>query len=229
MGPDRGFGPGFLTQGSPGPIRQPPGASRRQSKLPCAPTARGGEFRLVVTDCERGESPLSHFPPNSPAANGVRCHLFFSRTRQYATTLEARGRRGAPVSDRHRAGARNPHQRPRATPISRLERRSPTASRGSARTCTDDAPNSPAANGVRCHLFFSRTRQSPPRLKRGDGVERRSPTGIARERETCTDDAAPRQSRRSPGFHHRNCTATPRPESHPGEPTHRQPRRITGT
>ena len=81
---------------------------------------------------------------------------------------------GAPVSDRHRAGARNPHRQRRPRPISRL-----------------------------------RTHASPTAQNRAD-MERRSPTGIARERETRPDNAAPRQS-------------------HGCEPTHRQPRRITGT
>ena len=89
-----------------------------------------------------------------------------------ANRAESRGH-GAPVSDRHRAGARNPHQRPRPPPISRLQTHaSPTA--------------------------------------QNHGVERRSPTGIARERETRTNNPAPHQS-------------------HAYKPTHRQPRRITGT
>ena len=60
------------------PASEPPGASRREPKLPGAPAARGGEFRLVVSFCERGAvAPLSHFPPgyagNEPE---VRCHCF---------------------------------------------------------------------------------------------------------------------------------------------------------
>ena len=43
----------------------------------------------------------------------------FLRARQYATRAESRGH-GAPVSDRHRAGARNPHQQRCALPISLL-------------------------------------------------------------------------------------------------------------
>ena len=34
---------------SRGPVREPPGASRREPKLPCPPAAGGGEFRFVVT------------------------------------------------------------------------------------------------------------------------------------------------------------------------------------
>ena len=50
-----------------------------------------------------------------------------SRPRTHASpTAQNHGERGAPVSDRHRAGARNPPQRPHPPPISRLERRSPT-------------------------------------------------------------------------------------------------------
>ena len=61
--------------------------------------------------------------------------------------------RGAPVSDRHRAGARNPHQRRRPQPTEsrtaptscqrqqELERRSPTGTRGSAKPArTTPAP-----------------------------------------------------------------------------------------
>ena len=202
-----------MSPGTAEPPSEPPGASRRQSKLPCAPQAHCGEFRLVVTDCERGESPLSHFLPNPRPANRVRCHLFFARTRQYATTCESRGH-GAPVSDRHRAGARNPHRRRRPPPISRL-----------------------------------RTHASPTAQNYGY-MERRSPTGIARERETCTDDAghpnltaenprianraelrghgAPvsdRHRARARNLHRRRWP----PQSHGCEPTHRQPRRITGT
>ena len=45
-----------------------------------------------------------------------------------ANRAESRGRPGASVSDRHRAAARNPHQRRRPPPISRLQTHaSPTA------------------------------------------------------------------------------------------------------
>ena len=120
---------------------------------------------------------------------------------------------GAPVSDRHRAGARNPPQQPRPPPISRLQTHaSPTAqnhgtwsaglrpaSRGSAKP----APTTPPPANL--------TPTNPRIANRAESrdMERRSPTGIARERETRTNDPAPHQS-------------------HACKPTHRQPRRITG-
>ena len=79
--------------------------------------------------CERGESPLSHIPPKTRAANGVRCHQFLARSANrrlhkvarkhgnaglqtgsaprsgakphIATGEEARGRLGTPTSGRH--------------------------------------------------------------------------------------------------------------------------------
>ena len=79
--------------------------------------------------CERGAgAPLSHFPPGHAGSEQVRCHCFLrarpSATRSHSTQARERrpvtvkmqtcgnpdhpdGARGAPVSDRHRAGARN--------------------------------------------------------------------------------------------------------------------------
>ena len=124
--------------------------------------------------------------------------------------------RGAPVSDRHRAGARNPHQRP-------VERRSPTgiareretrtndpwsaglrpASRGSAKPAptTRGAPVSdrhragarnphrrPVERWPALPVGASDRHRAGARNPHQRPVERRSPTGIARERETCTND-----------------------------------------
>ena len=77
--------------------------------------------------------------------------------------------RGAPVSDRHRAGARNPHRRP-------VERRSPTGIARERETRTDDPIRDSSPLGA-----------YP--LKDPMARERRSPTGIAWERETSADDA----------------------------------------
>ena len=112
----------------------------------------------------------------------------FLRARQYANHAESR-RHGAPVSDRHRAGARNPRQQRRPR------------SRGSAKP----APTTPPPTNL-----TAATHASPP-AQNHVGMERRSPTGIARERETRTrrryatiareretrpNDPTPRQSHR---------------------------------
>ena len=88
-------------------------------------------------------------------------------------------RPGAPASDRHRAAARNQHQRLRAPPISR--------------------PGTPVPTGI---ARQRETRTNDSARRQSHGLERRSPTGIARQRETRTNDSARRQShgleRRSP-------------------------------
>ena len=148
---------------------RPNNAAPRQSDG-CKPTHRS---RIAPTAWSAGLRPASRVsakpaPTTPPPTN------LTATNPSIANRAESRGH-GAPVSDRHRAGARNPH-RSRPPPTSRL-----------------------------------RTHASPPAQNHGD-MERRSPTGIARERETRepTHNAAPRQS-------------------HGCEPTHRQPRRITGT
>ena len=62
----------------PRPPPGPPSASRRKSKLPCAPSARGGEFRLIVTDCERG-NPFHTCPEIADREPPVHCHLSLVR------------------------------------------------------------------------------------------------------------------------------------------------------
>ena len=83
------------------PPSEPPGASRRQPQLPCPPAVGCGKSRLVVTNCERGSSPFHTFPPIRRAANprGFAAIGFLGRE-------SARGK-GTPVTDGHRAGARN--------------------------------------------------------------------------------------------------------------------------
>ena len=106
-------------------------------------------------------------------------------------------RPGPPVSDRHRAGARNPHQQRRATPISRWSAGLRPASRGSAKpapTTLHHANLTARSAGLRPASRGS-AKPAPTTLRHPNlTVERRSPTGIARERETRTDDAAPPQS-----------------------------------
>ena len=95
-----------------------------------------------------------------------------------------------------------------------MERRSPT---GIARQ-RETRPNNPAPDraGARNPHHqrhappISRLRTHASPTAQNHGVERRSPTGIARERETRPNNPAPHQS-------------------HAYKPTHRQPRRITGT
>ena len=87
-------------------------------------------------------------------------------------------RPGAPVSDRHRAGARNPHRR-RWPPISR--------------------PGAPVSDRHRAGARNPHRRRWPCQ---SHGLERRSLTGIARERETRADDTAPCQREcRTPSQH----------------------------
>ena len=66
-----------------------PAAHGISNTSPEAGSARGGEFRFVVTDCERGE-PLSHFPPKPRAANKVRCHLSCSLVPRFTVFRTAR-------------------------------------------------------------------------------------------------------------------------------------------
>ena len=198
-----------VSRGSRGGIRQgpllgPPGASRRKSQLPCAPAARCGEFRFALSICERGGAPFHTFPPVTRAPNLRFAAILFFRllggngqerrsptgiARQRETCTDDAAPRqshgGAPVSDRHRAGARNPHRRRRAPPISRPGAPVSDRHRAGARNLHRRRRAPP--------ISWPRTHASPTAQNHGD-MERRSPTGIARERETCTNNAAPRQS-----------------------------------
>ena len=60
--------------------------------------------------CERGESPLSHIPPKTRAANGVRCHQFFARSARRRARKVARkhGNAGLQTRSAPRSGAK-PH------------------------------------------------------------------------------------------------------------------------
>ena len=175
-------------------------------------------FDLRCRFVKGGVPPFHTFPPVMRAANlRFAASLFFrllggngqerrsptgiARERETCTNNAAprQSHGGAPVSDRHRAGARNPHRRRRATPISRPGAPVSDRHRAGARN-PHRRRRAPPTSGLRTHA-------SPTAQNHGD-MERRSPTGIARERETRTNDAAPRQS-------------------HGHEPTHRQPHRIT--
>ena len=98
-----------------------------------------------------------------------------------ANRAESRGH-GAPVSGRHRAGARNPHQQRCPPPISRLQTHaSPTAQNHGER-------GAPVSDRHRAGARNPPQRPHPPPISR---LERRSPTGIARERETRTNNTTP--------------------------------------
>ena len=98
---------------------------------------------------------------------------------------------GAPVSDRHRAGARNQRRQ-------RLERRSPTGIARERETSADNAWSAglrPASRGsakpapTTLGAPVSDRHRAGARNQRRQRLERRSPTGIARERETSADNA----------------------------------------
>ena len=115
-------------------------------------------------------APTTLPPANLTAANP-----------RIANRTESR-RHGAPVSDRHRAGARNPPQHHRPPPISRLQTHaSPTAQNHGER-------GAPVSDRHRAGARNPPQRPHPPPISR---LERRSPTGIARERETRTNNTTP--------------------------------------
>ena len=98
---------------------------------------------------------------------------------------------GAPVSDRHRAGARNQRRQ-------RLERRSLTGIARERETSADNAWSAglrPASRGsakpapTTLGAPVSDRHRAGARNQRRQRLERRSPTGIARERETSADNA----------------------------------------
>ena len=90
-----------------------------QSKLPRAPEAHFGEFRLVVTNCERGESPLSHIPPKSPAANQRFAAICFLRARKYPIALNRRDAWSAGLRPASRVSAKPaPTTPPHGAPVS---------------------------------------------------------------------------------------------------------------
>ena len=101
--------------------------------------------------------------PGAPVSDRHRAGARNPHRRRRAPPIS---RPGAPVSDRHRAGARNPHRRRRAPPISR--------------------PGAPVSDRHRAGARNPHRRRWPCQ---SHGQERRSLTGIARERETRTDDA----------------------------------------
>ena len=126
--------------------RNPPQRPRRRSAKPAptTPPPITGTWSAGLRPASRGSAKPA--PTTPPTAN------LTPTNPRIANRAESRGH-GAPVSDRHRAGARNPHRRRRAPPISRLrthasptaqnhgdmERRSPTGIARERETRTDDA------------------------------------------------------------------------------------------
>ena len=191
-----GLRPASRGSAKPAPTTPPP-----TNLTPANPRiANRAESRGKITGWSAGLRPASRgsakpAPTTPPPAN------LTPTNPRIANRAESRG--GAPVSDRHRAGARNPHQRPRPPPISRLQTHaSPTAqnhgtwsaglrpaSRGSAKP----APTTPPPANL--------TPTNPRIANRAESrdMERRSPTGIARQRETRTNDPAPPPPASPPG------------------------------
>ena len=111
--------------------RSPTGIARKRETRPnnpaprqshaCKPTHRQphritGTWSAGLRPASRGSAKLA--PTTPPPANLTPANP------RIPNRAESR-RHGAPVSDRHRAGARNPPQRPRPPPISRLQTHAP--------------------------------------------------------------------------------------------------------
>ena len=140
-GPPRNWG-SFPPPAFGGLCRAPPGElPRGRRSLACAShrsvgvLARGCIYTATGT-WSAGLRPASRGSAK-PAPTTPRHANLTAANPRIANRAESRGH-GAPVSDRHRAGARNPHRRHRAPPISRLERRSPTGIARERETRTDD-------------------------------------------------------------------------------------------
>ena len=87
-----------MGSGNPTPSRSWLGNRNSLARLRRA--AASSDWSLLI--CERGAAaPLSHFPPGHAGSERSSLPSVF-RTRQYATTREARGRLGTPTSGRHR-------------------------------------------------------------------------------------------------------------------------------
>ena len=105
---------------------------------------------------------------------------------------------GAPVSDHHRAAARNQHQQPRPPQSHGLERRSPT---GIARQRETSTNNAVERRSPTVHRAVARNQhQQRPAIARkretsaDNATPRQPPTTIARNRETSTNNAVERRS-----------------------------------
>ena len=174
----------------PAPTPPPPANLTATNPRIANRTESRGAWSAGLRPASRGSAKPA--PTTPPPAN------LTATNPRIANRTESRGH-GAPVSDRHRAGARNPPHHHHPPPISRLqthasptaqnhgdmERRSPTGIARERETRTDDA-------APRQSHGHEPTHRQPHRIT--GSVERRSPTGIARERETRPNDPTPRQS-----------------------------------
>ena len=114
-----GLRPASRGSAKPAPTTPPPIARERETRPNNAAPDRAG-----------ARNPPQQRRPRRGSAN------LTAANSRIANREKSRGRLGAPVSDRHRAGARNPHRRPWPRQSHGLERRSPTrtAARSAAKT-----------------------------------------------------------------------------------------------
>ena len=161
-----------------------------ESELPRAPWARFGEFRLVVTDCERGDAPLSHFPPGHAGSEQVRCHFvpWLVQGRTIWGFVPVSGVRREPHGDpeRKRLGSASPapsrfwlgHR----NSLARLGRASASSDwsllivKGGMPPFHTFPPGTRAANKFAAMLFFARSGENDLALRAGF----RSAAGAAR-------------------------------------------------
>ena len=162
------------------PAPEPPGASRRESQLPPHIAYGVGAARLILSAaascdssllfCERGESPLSHIPPKTRAANGVRRHQFLARSTKRPRGQERWAVLPVGPSDRHRPrSGRNSHRQSLYRAARQgMARRHPPVWGDKVRVAShppaprpDIPPKTRAANGVCRHQFFARWAKRP--------------------------------------------------------------------
>ena len=157
----------------------------------------------------KGENPPFHtFPRNCGQRTEFAAVGFFARS-AVRHRAESRGRPGAPVSDRHRAGARNPHQQRRPPPISRLrtayrrsalnrgdmERRSSDRHRAGARNAHQrpyPPPISPLRTTYRRPAHESRGRPGAPVFRPASrGSAKPAPTTLRHTNLTAANGVSP--------------------------------------
>ena len=163
--------------GAPVSDRHRAGARNPHQQRCATPISRWSAGLRPASRGSAKPAPTTPRHPNLTGSAGLRPHRAGAETRtNNAAPPQSHG--GAPVSDRHRAGARNPHQQRCATPISRWSAGLRPASRGSAPAPTTPrhpnltverrspkerkppftlSPEIDGQRGVRCHLFLARS------------------------------------------------------------------------